>query len=223
MRPNLEKRSKLIAIVAFLQRTVGISFRSFQKSRFGVGIEKRARRCLSLLNTNEKGLTFKIALENLRFEFDLLMEEAALVPDGLELHRKVVELAERHEIADVIVREMFNRPPVVRLFFAILAEARNADASLVQFDLINKLDTFPVFYEVQGNRIEAMRIPSTLEVALRGMFARAEVIGFKVIAAHFEQNLSLPKDIGIKWINPQRLEITIDHPTIMPSEDTKSS
>ncbi len=70
---------------------------------FGVEIEERAKQYLLVLNQDEKSLDFRIALENLRFESELLWEESALAPEGLELLRKLTELAERYEIVDGLV------------------------------------------------------------------------------------------------------------------------
>lgn len=212
MQPNLQKSSIPVAIAAFVQRAFGRSFGTYKDPEFGVGIEKRARRCLLLLNKDEKSLTFRIALENLRREFDLLMEESALVPEGLELQRKVVELAARYEIADLLVQEMLTQPPVVKLFTAILAEAQKAGAAEVQIDFRTNRDTFPVLQKTEGNWTEMMRVPGSLEEPLRGVIARVEGIGFAVLAPRLEQKHPLPTDLRFSWIDRQRLEITLDPP-----------
>ncbi len=209
---NLVKRSIPVAIASFLQRAFGRSVGTHSNPEFGVGIEARAKRFLILLNKEEKSLTFRIALENLRREFDLLMEESALVPEGLELQSKVVELADRHEIADLLVREMLTQPPVVKLFNNILAKARKVGAPEVQIDFNAKGDTFPVLLNTGSNWAEMMRVPASLEEPLRGAIARVEAIGFAVLAPRLEQNHLLPTGLRFGWIDRQRLAISIDPP-----------
>lgn len=208
MLPELRKRSLLVALAAFVARAFARSYGSAKPLRFGVDIKERARRYLSKLNTSEESLTFKIALENLRRECDLLMEEAALVPEGLELQRKVVALADRYEIAQELLREALNEPPVVKLFHAILAQAREAGSNQVQIDF--EANPIAVLTRAEGSWKEPMRIPSTLEEPLRGVIARVEGIGFGALARHIEGGAKLPREVTLKWIAPNRLEVVCE-------------
>jgi hypothetical protein len=213
MKPNLAKRSIPVAIVAFLQRALARSLGSYRRPVCGVDIQKRAGRYLLDLNRDEKSLTFKIALENLRSESDLLDEESALVPEGLELQRKVVELADRYEIAAELVKEGLTQAPVARLMTAIFTEAQKAGSQHVQIDFNLNRGSFPVLYELAGNWTEMMRIPGNLEEPLRGAIARVEGIGFSVLAPHLELKQPLPADVRFTWIDSHRLDITMDPPT----------
>ncbi len=212
MKPPLEKRSIPVAIIAFLQRAFARSVGIYRSPEYGVDIQKRAGRYLLDLRRDEKSLTFKIALENLRHDSDLLGEESALVPEGLELQRKVVELADRYEIAADFVQETMTQPPVARLLTAIFTEAKKAGSQHVQIDFNLKHGTFPVLYELAGDWTEMMRIPGNLEEPLRGAIARVAGIGFTVLSPHLEHMNPLPTDVRFNWIDSRRLDITIDPP-----------
>ncbi len=210
MRLNLQKRSIPIAIVAFLARAFGRSFGIYKDPQFGKGIEKRAKDYVVFLSKDEKSFLFRIALENLRRESDLLSEEVALVPEGLELHRRVVELANRYEVADRLATEMLTEPPLVKLFNGILAQALQDGANEVHINFNTTRDTFPVMLKVEGTWTEAMRIPACLEAPLRGVIARVEGIGFPVLAPRLSARVPLPQDLAFRWLDRQRLEIVIN-------------
>lgn len=212
MKPDLEKRSIPVAIVAFLQRAFARSLGIYKNPEFGVDIQKRAGRYLLDLKRDEKGLPFKIALENLRRDSDLLDEESALVLEGLELQRKVVELADRYQIAAELVKEAMTQPPVARLLTAIFTEAQKAGSRHLQIDFNLKRGNFPVLYELAGDWTEMMRIPGNLEEPLRGAIARVPGIGFTVLSPHLEHKHPLPANVRFNWIDSHRLDITIDPP-----------
>jgi len=210
MKPNLEKRSIPVAIVAFLQRAFARSFGIYRSPEFGVDIQKRAGSYLLDLKRDEKSLPFKIALENLRRDSDLLEEESALVPEGLELQRKVVELADRYQIAAELVKEGLTQAPVAKLLLAIFMEARKLGGDKVHIHFNLKRGSFPVLYELAGDWTEMMWIPGNLEEPLRGAIARVEGIGFTVLAPYLEHKHPLPANVKFHWIDSQRLEIFLD-------------
>jgi hypothetical protein len=207
MAPTLQQRSTLIAIVAFLERAFWRTLGREQNPQYGEDIVRRSTRFLNLLDRDEKSLAFKIALENLRREWDLLNEEAALVPEGLELQRKAVELAGRYEIADVLVRDMLTQPPIARLFNAILADAVKAGATQVKFDFTPDQVGFSVQMKVGLGWTEMMYLPAILQMPLRGVIARVEDIGYEVLRPRLESKSPMPTALEFSWIDRQQLMI----------------
>lgn len=205
MAPTLKKRSIPIAVAAFLKRVLRRTVGMEPSSQYGENIAQRSKQLLDGLSLDEGSLAFKIALEELRREFDLLDEEAALIPEGLELQKKVVELAGRYEIADVLVRDMLTKPPVVRLFSCILVDAAKAGASQIKFDFLPDQEGFSVQLWVGLVWTDMMNLPTVLELPLRGVIARVEGLGYEAACPRFQT--PMPQNLEFRWRDRQQLVI----------------
>ncbi len=209
MRPNLQPRSKFIAALAFLQRLFERAIGAHENRRFGVAIAERSERYLMLLNRDEGHLTFRIALEHLRREYDLFFEESALVPAGLQLQRKLVDLAERYEIADQLVNKMFVEPPIARLFNAVVAEGAKQKASRIRIEFEPNRRGLPVQMLTEQGWSEYMLLPYNLGEAFRGVIARVEGIGYAELYAYMGQPPEMPTYVSFHRNDPQHLEIEL--------------
>lgn len=205
MAPTLQKRSIPIAVVAFLRSALRRAVGMEPSSRYGENIAQRSKQLLDDLSLDEGSLAFKIALEELRREFDLLNEEAALIPEGLELQRKVVELAGRYEIADLLVRDMLTKPPVVRLFSGILVDAAKAGATQIKFEFLPDQEGFSVQMQVGSVWTDMLNLPATLELPLRGIIARVEGLGYDAACPRIQS--PMPQNLEFRWRDRQQLVI----------------
>lgn len=132
-----------------------------------------------------------------------------MIPEGLELQRKVVELAGRYEIADVLVRDMLTKPPVVKLFTAVLADAVKAGGTQIKFEFLPGQEIVAVSMKVALGWSEMMTIPVTLEQPLRGVIARVEGIGHEVLRSRLELKSPGPTRLEFRWIDHQQLVILL--------------
>ena len=203
----MEKWSKFVAFLSLFLRGQRNTFGIQKYPKPGENIEARASQYLTRLNSDEASLAFKIALEDLRTEYDLLFEEAALAPKGLELHRKVIELANRYEIANDIVRDSFIATPIGLVITVILAEA-HAKATKIQLDFEGDGQSIIGRIHTKGDWEVNMEIPRALAPPLRGAIARMEAIGFAALGPHMNHDKPLPNDVEFFWLNPECVEIT---------------
>jgi type II secretory ATPase GspE/PulE/Tfp pilus assembly ATPase PilB-like protein len=205
-----EKRSVLVAALAFLQRAFSRSMGLYRPPRFGEETEGRARQFHRQLQENASSLSFRLALEYLRQEEDLLSEEAALGPEALGLQRNLLELADRSEIADQLVTRMLTLPPVVKLFTALLSQAIKEDAAAIQIEFDTSQELIPVRMRQHDTWVDTVRIPIELARPLRGVIARIDGIGYDKLASRVGNTTPLPTKVKISWPNEHTVELIVE-------------
>lgn len=187
-------------IVAFHGRTFG-RFVGTYHPVFGQDIDRRASEYLEKLSELSTPLRFEITLQNIKHEADLLIEEAALTPNGLELQAKLFELADKYATAREILYGMFK----YSLFPGILRNiVTDAKAKATQTAYIRYGDQVSVTFDTAGVLTEVAAFPSDLWPTIRGHLMRAQKVGLTKMEAYYmfkeqlEQHL-LPDRADIEW------------------------
>jgi hypothetical protein len=196
------KSAAMAKLLGFLARAAGVTSRE----RSTGTVEVRAGRVLGRLQRNQE-LGTQMALQDLRWQRDLLEEEAALTPNGLALQARVIELASQYEQAALYVAEMLREPPVAKLWTAILARAFADGATAVRIELGDEAARhIKISYLIAGAYQEAMTVPITLRQPLLGVVKRAEFVGYRALRPHLDPEAPLPDDVSISW----SLDTTVD-------------
>lgn len=137
----------------------------------------------------------------------MFLEESALVPAGLNLQRKLVELSARYEIADRLVNKMFVEAPIARVFNAVVAEGAKQQASRIRIGFEPNRRGLPVEKLTEQSWSEYMLLPYNLGEAFRGVIARVEGIGYAELYAYMNQPPEMPTYVSFHWSDQEHLEI----------------
>ena len=160
---------RLLHLTAFVQRMSTLGSR-----RFGENLQLRSLAYLTKLELEQNEDRTTIALINLSREVDLYCDEDAALEDSvLDLHLRIIDLADRFPEAQKMTDEMLCIPPIARLCSAIIRQARADRASeiLLKTSESNGLH-FDVVFTVEMTEVVSMTVPSNLWRAVRGFFAR---------------------------------------------------
>lgn len=211
-KEELRKRSSFVSLAAFLQRAGLRAVGRYKDPVYGQHFEARSARYLSALSLPIDSLRFKIALENLRREWDLLNEDAALLPKPLELQNKMLDLAKSEEIARNLVDGMLNESPLAKLFGAILSSAREDGASKARIDFPSDGKPVKVWFEVGGAWKDTMNVPSSLAEPLRGVAVRASTASYSRVRPFMNSEKPLPDEVVFEWDGDHSLTMTLSTP-----------
>lgn len=200
----------MVGFLAFFQRIVDRRG-GFWSEAYGENLEARAQQYLPLLSLPTDSLRFKIALRNLARQYDLFSEDAVFSPSILELQAKTFQLAPSNEDAQAIALEQFTRPPISKLFSAIIRQASVDGFQEAQIDFrIDKWSKFPIFYLKEGSEpMEAMTIPKNLAQPLRGHALRVARAGYEATRPYMHEGNRLPKDVRFTWPETEVLNLTL--------------
>ncbi|MFZ4508176.1 MAG: hypothetical protein ACOYON_10835 [Fimbriimonas sp.] len=204
-----QKASLAVVICAFLYRAFGRAFGIYPLGKPGENVERRARAHLKRLQGDEKSLLWQIALDNMRFESDLLFEEEALRQDCLALQLKILDLSDRYEVAARLIQDYLLKSPVSRLLHAIISEAIKSGATRIQIDCTPSGKPLWVLHLCQGQWSESMQIPANLDAPLRGAIARAEAFGWSKYA-HLASLSPVAAAVRSDWVSPQVVELAME-------------
>lgn len=147
-------------------------------------------------------------MQGLAGECDLFIEENAHEGTLLTLQLRVIELAESNETAREIAIEMLSRPPLAKLFSAILAQAVADGASRIRVCATGD-SSIHVHCFNGGMWQEAMTVPASLWLPLRGFVIRAEKAPFSAIRHFLHEPSRLPDSVLFNWTSDQELELTL--------------
>jgi hypothetical protein len=182
-----------VPVLAFFERAFGLH----PRPTYGENLEQRAQKYLVALSVPSDSLKFRIAVEQLKRESDLLDEESALLADCLALQVKLIQIAQFNAIAHKICEEAFVNAPVCRLLAALIAKANKEGAK--RLDVRFKTDVIQVIFDIDGQAVEAMTIPENLRAPLVGAIKRTEVVGYPVMRSFIYKREDGPNDARFEW------------------------
>lgn len=122
------ERDRPVRPLAFFERSL---VRRSQGGPFQ-NVSPKSRRELGRLVGSRTSLRFRVALQQLRFDWDLLSAEAALNPDALRLRLRVLDLSADFRAAERLIRPCFDKAPLGRLFSVIVAQADQDGATQIE-------------------------------------------------------------------------------------------
>jgi type II secretory ATPase GspE/PulE/Tfp pilus assembly ATPase PilB-like protein len=192
-----------IPVMAFLERAFGAA----PRPKYGENLETRAQKYLVAQSGPPDSLKFRIALEQLRREYDLLDEESALLADCLALQVKLMQIASANSVAHKICEEAYVNAPVCRLLAALLSQANHDGAK--RFDIRIKTDVIQVIFDIDGKAIEAMTIPKNLAAPLMGAIKRTEAVGYPAMCQFLYKHDDAPSEVNFDWISAVRCRIVL--------------
>jgi len=188
------------SFLAFHARTLGRLTGAYHPV-FGQDIDRRAGEYLEKLRTPSAALRFEIALQNIMHEGDLLMEEAALTPNGLALQARLFELSDRSDTAREILKAMFSGSLFPGILRNIVTEAKAKAAQAIYF---KHSDQVSVSFEIDGLKSEVAEFPPDVWPSIRGHLLRVQRVGFLQLEPYymFREQLTagaLPEQMEIDW------------------------
>lgn len=192
-----------IPALAFLERAFGLH----PRPKYGENLETRAQKYLVALSGPPDNLKFRIALEQLRQEYDLLDEESALLADCLALQVKLMQIASAHSVAYKICEEAYVNAPVCRLLAALLSQANHDGAK--RFDIRINADVIQVIFDIDGQAVEAMTIPKNLGAPLIGAIKRTEAVGYPAMCKFLYKHEDAPSKVNFEWISSDSCRIVL--------------
>ncbi len=188
------------SFLAFHARTLGRLTGAYHPV-FGQEIDRRASEYLEKLKIPTAALKFEIALQNIKHEGDLLIEEAALTPNGLALQARLFELSDRFDTAREILKAMFSCSLFPGILRNIVTEAKEKAAHAIY---LNHEDQVSVSFEVEGLKSEVATFPVDLWPTIRGHLLRVQKVAFPQLEPYymFKEQLTagaLPEKMEIDW------------------------
>lgn len=182
-----------VPVLAFFERAFGLH----PRPTYGENLEQRAQKYLVALSVPSDSLKFRIAVEQLKRESDLLDEESALLADCLALQVKLIQIAQFNAIAHEICSKAYREAPVCRLFAALVVEAAKANASEIsmQFDSAS----IRVSHLVAGESTESMVIPKSLRDPLVGVIKRTAAVGYLAMSEFFKKRETDITKVAFDW------------------------
>ena len=200
------RRSHLARILAFCQRAFGFHrrYRPFQN------LSERSVRYLDRLNESRSSIRFEIAIQQLRYDWDLTTEEATRDDDALRLQLRVLELAGTHPDAERLLRPRLEESPLGRLFAAILAQGKEDSVGKITLLFPAGPDeTIRVMRRTSKGESEAMTIPAALDEGLRDFLRLVVAAGYGKVKDYLCNGRGLPDDVAFAWTGQDRLTMTL--------------
>jgi hypothetical protein len=207
---------------------------------WGVDVESRATQWLMFLENPSSSLGWRVELENLAFQIDLLLEEEALIDECLQLQLRVLELANEYEVvAEIRDGVMGCTTPMNRLVSAMIQQAIQGGASEIWVaftrDRANQfreeyslsepppaagrdvasvlgLPSGPEVYYLTGDGFHiAMMVPKNLSKALRGAFERIAAASQAGLLDRLVKMKMIPEGLEFTWVFPDLVKVDIAH------------
>ena len=149
-------------------------------SPWGENTEQRALKWLQFLDEPSQSLAFQIGVENLTHEYDLFIDEAALLDSCLQLQVRAFELASEFPPLGYLRDEMIKTWPASNLVAATVARAHTdgADAILIEISEDPHCKVIVSMRHLDEWKV-AGKIPSDLGPAVRGSVVRMKAIGYE--------------------------------------------
>lgn len=145
----------------------------------------------------------------LRTECDLFDEEQATDEVVLQLHARILEIAETDETAKEIARDMLTLPPVAVLFAAVLSQAHNDGATEIRYELSPTGDQIDCVLLAGGELTEAMTIPHELWSPIYGFATRLRHVGYEHIAPHLRFPTAFPSAVAVSSLDATSIQLVI--------------
>ncbi len=196
-----------LKLIAFFQRIGERVTGKRKRFEFGSNLAQRSRWCLNQLSETRPPWRHRVALLNLDYDFDLLNEEHALVPEVLEFQLRVCLLAEIYPETREYIRNRNSFSPLQRLCFAAIAQAEQQRATGIAFNLqTGPNGCIAVLYYIDGAWHEAITGPADLESALRGCLMRLSRLGYPASKELIDIPLPDYPDFRMTWVSADRFE-----------------
>jgi hypothetical protein len=199
----------MLKSLAFLHRAVFL--RPFGRmSPWGENTEQRALKWLQFLDEPSQSLAFQIGVENLIHEYDLFIDEAALLDSCLQLQVRAFELASEFPPLDYFLVEMMKKWPVSNLVAATVARAYTDGAEAISIEIREDPDCKVI---VSMRHLEAWKVvgefPSDLGPAVRGSVVRMKAIGYERMRPYLWESEKLPEHLAIDIQQDGKITISI--------------
>lgn len=180
-----------------------------QRKRIGVGEElsQRSQRYLELLADGRRQWCQRLTIVNMEYDFDLLAEEHAVVPEVLELQLRLYSLAKLYPKFAAKLRRGQSFSPSSRLFYATLATAEQDGATGIAFDFtIGPDGRFPGFFLLNDSWNEVMRISEEIVGAVKGFSLRLSRLGYANAREFIDEALPEYPNFEMNWVSDNRFE-----------------
>ena len=192
-------------VLAFYQRAL-----LHRRHRPFHDLSSRSLWYLARLDGSEGGFRFAITLQQLRYDWDLLTEEAARDDDVLRLQLRVLDLAASSPEAERMIRPKLEEAPLGRLFTAMLAQARKESVREVALLFGVPPDgAVRVVHRSSEGEVEAMSIPATLQEDVRDFLRFVEAAGYERVRPYLHDGPGVPDGLGFDWFGRDRLTLTL--------------
>lgn len=193
---------RAVSLLAFVQRASGF----YPRGMPSVDVIRRATGILRDLSRSPDDLKFRLSLAQLPYHWDLLTEEATMVPEALQLQVRLIDLCQTVPAAMKQCREQFEGP-LGRLVAAILAQGWQDGASEAEVSF----DQSPtkIRYRVADDWIDSLTVPSTLSGSLRGKLRLIEEVSFSKVRPLFPPQIKLPNNVILHWETADRLNLRL--------------
>ena len=173
--------------------------------------EEKAAWFLSELADPHRRLRFDVALRRLRYEWELIGDEAVFEDAPLRLQARLIEIGASHPVADELVDGMLGPSPIAKLFGAIMAQAVTDRADIVRIAIAANIpSTIVVRFQKPFGWEEVMRCPDILFAPLRGFARRAEYVGYDEIRIRSAYRDGCPDHVRFVRNDEAIIEIAIE-------------
>ncbi|MDR3692775.1 MAG: hypothetical protein P4L46_25570 [Fimbriimonas sp.] len=173
-------------------------------------VDARAGRYLKRLETPDNTLRFRLLLETLRLQFDLLDEASALEPLSCKLQARIIELAPQFKTAKQMADRMLTETPIGVLFFGIVCQAYKSGSTCVRFEFPrNVAEAHRAQVLTVDGWVDAVSMPPDVGGPLRGYAARVEAIGYDTVREYITFRGSIPDKIAFHWLDSVTLDLDV--------------
>jgi hypothetical protein len=190
--------------VAILQRILSFRAKPFEN------LESRSERLLKRLEQPNGSLRFRMILQSLKLQFDLLEEETAIQPVSRALQVRIIELAPQFVTAREMAEMMLSDVPIGVLFFGIVCQAHKSGSRFVRFDFPTKDDDrnrARILSDIGW--VDAVNMPQNVGNALRGFAYRIDGVGYEIAKNYIRFRGSIPATVEFHWLDSATLDLDI--------------